>query len=209
MAVIACLHASRSNIEVFEDALNGLDYPDVQLFHRVESELFDQALAQNEVTPDIIAATRQAIAELCEQADAVIVTCTTLGTAVWEAQFSKPVLRLDATLAKVASRYHGNILVLCTALSTVESTTHLFSAFIPGERLTVELIPRAWAWFNQGDIAGYHQAIADYIRQRPESSLGCIVLAQASMCGATKLIHSTLAVLSAPQVSLQAAIDAL
>ena len=209
MAVIACLHAVRNSIDVFEEALRDLDYPDVQLLHRVENELFEQVLAQKEVTDDVIQATRQAITELCEQADVVIVTCASLGMAVWQAEFSKPVLRIDATLAKVASRYHGNILVLCTAQSTTEYAAHLFSAFIPGDRLQVEMVPRAWAWFNQGDIAGYHQVIADYIRERPDGSLGCIVLAQASMCGATKLIHSTLAVLSGPQVSLQAAIDNL
>lgn len=209
MAIVACLHAARSNIDVFEQALLALIYPDVELLHRVESELFERVIAQNEVTPDITLATRQAISELCEQADVVIVTCTTLGVAVFETEFSKPVLRIDATLAKVSSRYHGTILVLCTASSTLESTTRLFSAFIPGERLVVELIPRAWAWFNQGDIAGYHQVIADYIRQRPECALGCIVLAQASMSGAEKLIHTTLSVLSGPQVSLQAAIDSL
>lgn len=209
MAIIACLHAANSNIEIFEQALGALDYDDIQLLHRVESDLFDRALAENAVTPEIITATRQAIAELCEQADAVIVTCTTLGVAVWEAEFSRPVLRIDATLAKYASRYHGTVLVLCTASSTLDSTTRLFSAFIPGERLVVELIPRAWAWFNQGDIAGYHQVIADYIRDRPECALGCIVLAQASMSGAAALVNSTLAVLSGPQISLLAAIDSL
>lgn len=209
MTIIACLHAARSNIEVFEQALTTLDYDDVELLHRVESDLFAQTQGEQGVTPEIVAATRRAIEELCQQADVVIVTCTTLGVAVWEAEFSKPVLRVDATLAKVASRYHGTILVLCTAQSTLESTTQLFSAFIPGDRLYVELVPRAWAWFNQGDINGYHQQIADYIQQRPECALGCIVLAQASMSGAEKLVNSTLAVLSGPQVSLQAALDLL
>lgn len=209
MTIIACLHAARSNIEVFEQALNTLDYDDVQLLHRVEADLFAQTQDEQGVTPDIIAATRRAIEELCQQADAVIVTCTTLGVAVWEAEFSKPVLRVDATLAKVASRYHGTILVLCTAQSTLAATTDLFSAFIPGDRLYVELVPRAWAWFNAGDIEGYHQQIADYIQQRPECALGCIVLAQASMSGAEKRVNSTLAVLTVPQVSLQAALEAV
>lgn len=209
MTIIACLHAARSNIEVFEQALDALGYEDVQLLHRVEGELFDRAIEQQQVTPEIAAATRQAIEELCQQADAVIVTCTTLGVAAYEVPFSKPVVRIDATLAKIASRYHGTILVLCTANSTLASTTQLFSAFIPGERLVIELIPRAWAWFNQGDIDGYHQEIAHYIQQRPECPLGCIVLAQASMSGAERYINSTLAVLSGPQVSLQAALDAI
>lgn len=209
MAVIACLHAAQSNIEVFEQALSALDEDDIQLLHRVEDALFAQTQGDRAMSAPVISATRKVIEVLCQQADAVIVTCSTLGVAVWEAQFSKPVLRIDATLAKFASRYHGTILVLCTAQSTLESTTRLFNAFIPGDRLYVELIPRAWAWFNQGDIEGYHREIAHYIQQRPDNPLGCIVLAQASMSGAEKWIHSTLAVLSGPEVSLQAAIDAL
>lgn len=210
MATIACLHAARSNIAVFETALRALDYEEIELLHRVESELLDKAIEAKAVTAEVEEATRRAIHELCEYADVVIVTCTTLGVIAWDAkQFSKPVLRVDATLAKMASRYHGNILVLCTASSTLESTTHLFEAFIPGERLAVELVPRAWASFNSGDIEGYHKEIAHYIHQRPDSALGCIVLAQVSMTGAEKYINTTLAVLTGPQVSLQAAIEAI
>ncbi|WP_338564794.1 hypothetical protein [Erwinia sp. E_sp_W01_6] len=142
MAIIACLHAARSNIAVFEEALNALEFEDVELLHRVESQWLDQAVEASEVTPEIAEHVRQAIEELCQHADAVIVTCTTLGVVAWDArQFSKPVLRIDATLAKAASRYHGSVLVLCTAQSTLESTTHLFAAFVTGDRLAVELIP--------------------------------------------------------------------
>ncbi|WP_147197536.1 aspartate/glutamate racemase family protein [Pantoea sp. MBD-2R] len=210
MATIACLHAARSNIDIYEQALQVLEYDDIQLLHRVEDRLFEQALASNALTPDIADATRQAIEEMCQHADAVIVTCTTLGASACDAsQFSKPVFRVDATLAKAASRYHGSILVLCTAHSTLEATQRIFAAFIPGERLAVELIPRAWAFFNSGDEEGYYRQIADYIKQRPECSLGCIVLAQSSMARAEKYINSTLAVLTGPEVSLQTAIEAI
>ncbi len=210
MTIIACLHAARSNIELYEAALHALDFDEFQLLHRVESELLEKAIEAREMTPEIEAATLQAIDELCQQADVVIVTCTTLGVVAWQAErFTKPVLRVDATLAKAASNYHGSILVLCTAHSTLASTTHLFEAFIPGDRLMVELVPRAWAYYNAGDISGYHQEIAHYLQQRPDSALGCIVLAQSSMAGAEKYINSTLSVLTGPAVSLQAAIETL
>jgi len=210
MATIACLHATRSSIEVFEETLRTLDYDGIQLLHRVESELLAGAVEGREVTPAVAASIQQIIAEMCQHADAVIVTCSTLGEVVWdEKQFSKPVLRVDASLAKVASRYHGSILVLCTADASMAMTTRLFSTFIPAERLCVELVPRAWAWLNNNDITEYHREIARYIQQRPESPLGCIVLAQISMAGAEKYINSTLAVLTGPSVSLQMAIEAV
>ncbi|MDN4625992.1 MULTISPECIES: aspartate/glutamate racemase family protein [Erwinia] len=210
MATIACLHAARSNIVLFEEALQALDYDEVQLLHCVQSELLTQAAEAGEVTPDIEAAVSHILDELCQQADAVIVTCTTLGVVALDPKrFSKPVIRVDAALAKAASHYHGAVLVLCTAHSTLAATTRLFEAFIPGSRLAVELIPRAWAFFNQGDMDGYHREIAHYIRDRHECALGCIVLAQSSMAGAAKQINTTLAVLTGPETSLQAALEAI
>jgi len=210
MATIACLHAATSNIALFETALRTLDYDDIQLLHRVESELLTSAIEAGEVTADIANDVRQILEEMCRHADAVIVTCTTLGIVALEAKaFSKPVIRVDAALARAAAGYHGAVLVLCTAHATLDATTRLFEAFIPDGRLAVELIPRAWAFFNHGDIDGYHQQIARYIRERHECALGCIVLAQSSMAGAEKYINTTLSVLTGPEISLQAAIDAI
>lgn len=210
METIACLHTTKSSIAVFEEALRALDYDGIQLLHRVESELLAGAIEGQKVMPDVAASIQQILVEMCQHADAVIVSSTTLGEVAWdETPFSKPVLRVDVSLAKLASRYHGPILVLCTSDASMAMTTRLFSAFIPAERLCVELVPRAWAWFNNNDIAGYHREIARYIQQRPESPLGCIVLAQLSMAGAEKYINSTLAVLTGPSVSLQMAIEAI
>lgn len=210
MATIACLHAATSNIALFEEALRTLDYDDIQLMHRVESELLTRALEAGEVTTEIATEVRDILNEACRYADAVIVTCTTLGVVALDAKlFSKPVICVDAALAKAASHYQGTVLVLCTAHSTLASTTRLFRAFIPGDRLSVELIPRAWAFFNHGDIDGYHHEIARYIRERHECALGCIVLAQSSMAGAASCISTTLSVLTGPETSLQAAIDAI
>lgn len=210
MATIACLHAAESNIARFEDALQQLDFDEIQLLHRVEDKLLSKVIEAGEVSEEMTAAVRAIIGEMAQHADAVIITCTTLGAAALDTKaFSKPVIRVDAALAKAASHYQGAILVLCTAHSTLAMTTRVFEAFIPGSRLAVELVPRAWACFNQNDIVGYHQQIAGYIQQRHECALGCIVLAQSSMAGAEKYINTTLSVLTGPQTSLQAAIDAI
>lgn len=210
MVTIACLHTERSHIAIFEEALRALDFDGIQLLHRVDSSLSQCAMQENQVTTEIAEATNRVIAELCEHADMVIVACIIPGVVACDVrQFSKPVLRVDEMLAKYATRYHGSVLVLCTAHDRLDFITRLFTSYIPADRLFVELVPRAWAYFNHGDIAGYHREIAHYIQQRPECSLGCIVLAQISMTGAEKYINSTLAVLTGPQVSLQAAIDTI
>ncbi|OON40388.1 hypothetical protein BTJ39_08210 [Izhakiella australiensis] len=210
MTIIACLHAARSNIEVYEAALKAMDYEDVELLHRVESDLLQLAIDANAITPAIAEATHNSIDELCSAADAVIVTCTTLGVACASGRtYAKPVLRVDATLAKQASRYHGHVLVLCSAPSTLAPTKALFDAWLPAGKCSVELVPGAWEIFNRGDLPGYYQAIANYIQTRPDGALACIVLAQVSMAGAAAWINTTLSVLTAPQITLQAAIDAL
>ncbi|PIJ51704.1 hypothetical protein BL250_04230 [Erwinia sp. OLTSP20] len=210
MATIACLHAARSNIALYEAALSTMDYQDIGLLHRVESDLLQAVMSANGITPEIDAAMQQSVSELCSVADAVIVTCTTLGAICTNADaYLKPVLRVDATLAKQAACYHGHVLVLCSAAATLASTRLLFETLLPQGQCSVEQVPDAWEIFCRGDIPGYYQAIASYIHSRPQRALACIVLAQVSMAGAARFINTTLAVLTGPQISLQAAIEAI
>lgn len=208
MIVIACLHAAESNIGVFEEGRGALGDSEIRLIHRVENELLSGAMAAGKVTEAITADTRQIVQELCAQADAVIITCTTLGVVAEDAQsFSKPVLRVDAALAEVASGYEGQVVVLCSAPTTMTSTRELFSAFIAEERLSVALVPQAWARFMQQDISGYHQHIATSIRRYLHNAPGCIVLAQSSMAGAAQEIDSDVPLLTVPSVSLLAVVN--
>ncbi|MCX8960188.1 hypothetical protein EHW64_03080 [Erwinia psidii] len=209
MATIACLHGAESNIAVFEEALSALADSQTRLIHRVESELLASAIAVGKVTGMIADAVRRIVQELCGQADAVLITCTTLGVVAKDAcLFSKPVLRVDAVLAEAASRYEGNIVVLCSAPATLASTRELFSTFVADDRLSVALIPKAWDFFMQQDIAGYHRKIAAYARQYMHTSPGCIVLAQSSMTEAARQVDAEVPVLTVPRASLLAAIAA-
>ncbi|MEW5289389.1 hypothetical protein ABW286_09375 [Erwinia papayae] len=210
MTIIACLHAAESNIAVFEQALPLAGAGAVRLLHHVESELLARATAAGEVTREIAEATRHILQQLCQQADVVIVTCTTLGVVASDSRlFSKPVLRVDAVLAGVASRCEGHIAVLCTAPGTLASTRQLFETCIAPDRLSVTLVSEAWERFTRQDSAGYHQQIAASARQCLAQSPGCIVLAQSSMTGAEALFDSPVPVLTVPSASLRAALDAV
>ncbi|MBX8785535.1 Asp/Glu racemase, partial [Ochrobactrum sp. GRS2] len=88
-----------------------------QLHHVVQSRLLEEAEKHNGITQAISSQTLRIITELLENADAVLVTCSTLGTIADAAQssFNKPVLRTDRALAEQALESGQSVTVLCTA----------------------------------------------------------------------------------------------
>lgn len=208
---IACLHASESNIAVFEQSLPPRAAGKMSLFHQVEAQLLAAAEQAGAVTPELLDKTRQVIARLCQQADAVIVTCTTLGIAAADAAlFSKPVLRIDAALADSASVASSKLMVLCAAPTTMDSTRQLFQQRqTASQQLIIECVPDAWPLFHAGDTDAYHRHIAAYADQQLalQPDIDCLVLAQSSMSGAAGLIRMPVNILSGAQTSLQAAIN--
>jgi len=189
---IACLHAAESNVAIFEAAR-----PDgVSLRHAVRPDLLAAAEADG-LTPDIAAATAEALGALRDGADAVLLTCSTLGPAAGPAG----ALRADAALAEAATASGGTVEVLCTASGTLTATAELFGAAAErsGARVTVRLVPGAWRLFHAGDHAGYAERIA---RDAEASRADVVALAQASMAPAAQLTARP--VLTCPQVALAA-----
>ena len=189
---IACLHTAESNVAVFEAAR-----PEgVSLSHALRPDLLAAAEAEG-LTPEIAAATAQALAALRDGADAVLLTCSTLGPAAGPAG----ALRADAALVEAATAGGGTVEVLCAAPSTLAATAELFGAAAAstGARVTIRLVPGAWRLFHAGDHAGYAELIA---RDAEASRAGVVALAQASMAPAAHLTARP--VLTCPQVALAA-----
>ena len=189
---IACLHTAESNVAIFDAAR-----PDgVNLRHAVRPDLLAAAEAEG-LTPSLAAATAQALGALGDGADAVLLTCSTLGPAAETAG----ALRADAALAEAATAAGGTVEVLCAAPSTLAATAELFGAAAArsGARLTIRLVPGAWALFHAGDQAGYSALIA---REAEASRAGVVALAQASMAPAARLTARP--VLTCPQAALAA-----
>ena len=189
---IACLHTAESNVAIFEAAR-----PDgVSLRHAVRPDLLAAAEAEG-LTPAIAAATAEALGALRDGADAVLLTCSTLGPAAGPAG----ALRADAALAEAATAAGGTVAVLCTAPGTLAATAELFGAAAAstGARVTIRLVPGAWRLFHAGDHAGYAALIA---RDAEASRAGVVALAQASMAPAAHLTARP--VLTCPQAALAA-----
>ncbi len=189
---IACLHTAESNIAVYEAAAKALGLPAGILRHHVRADLLLAAEKVGRLTDEISAETASLLLHLAEDADAVVLNCSTLGPAATKAapDAAAPIVRADAMLAEEAVRAGGKIVVLCTVETTLAPTTALFqtAAKATGAEIEVRLVPGAWAQFRAGDLSGYLASIADAVQAAYSEGSDTIAFAQASMTDAGRLL---------------------
>jgi hypothetical protein len=212
---IACLHTMASNIAVFEAARADLDPPEpLTLTHAVRTDLLVEAEAAGGLTPRVAEATAQALVALGRDADAVLLTCSTLGPAVARSEAQGhpfPILRVDAALAEMAVQDGGPVTVLCTVETTIAPTRALFAAaaHATGATITIRLVPGAWAAFRAGEMDRHFAIIADAAAQAVRDGAARVALAQASMAGAARLVSGDARPLTSPRAGLAAAVAAV
>ncbi len=164
------------------------------------------------LTPGIAERTAAVLRGLCDGADAVLLTCSTLGPAAEAAAVaaSVPVVRVDDTFAREAVRGGGKVAVLCAVQTTMEPTRLLFEkeARATGAEVVMHFVPGAWDVFKAGDGCRYLSMIAAAADEAFQDGAAQVVLAQASMAGAAKLATGGRAPLTSPTVGLAAAIEA-
>lgn len=203
---IACLHTAGSNVDVFQIAALGLG---VELTHEVRPDLLARAEADGELTHPIRVQTAAILRRLAVGADAVLLTCSTLGPAVDDVAAAVPVLRVDQALARAAvarAGRGGRVLVLCAAPTTLVPTRALFEAeaMAAGVEIETRIVDGAWIAFRDGDIDRYHALVAQAADAAHVGGVRVIALAQASMAGAAA--HCDVAApLTSPAAGLQAA----
>ncbi len=213
MRRIACLHTIDSNVDVFEAALTKTGFRDVALSHAVRPDLLAGAERAGHLTPEIRAETAALLRGLCAEADAVLLTCSTLGPAVEEAgrDAPVPVMRVDAALAAEAVADGGRIAVLCAVETTLEPTRRLFEAAArgTGAEIAMHLVPGAWAALKAGDRDLYLATIADAVRDARRAGAARVALAQASMASAGERLAPEERPLDSPRSGLAAAVAAM
>ena len=74
--------------------------------------------------------------------------------------------------------------------------------------LELSLCPDAWGYFEQGEEKAYLRAVAAHIDEVVGRG-DVIVLAQASMAGAERLVRTTKPVLSSPRLGVLGALELL
>ncbi len=181
---IAFLHTAQSNADLFESAAR--DLPLVRS-HLVRDDLLARAVDAGFLTLEIREETRALLSGQAEDADIVLVTCSTLGPAADD--LGDPCIkRVDRALAEAAVAAGKPVKALCTVPSTLGPTSDLFEDVSAGTGVAVDvkLIDGAWAHFERGDTQAYFEAIAE-AADRLASGNVTIALAQASMAPAASL----------------------
>ncbi len=196
MKNLAFLHTAQVNDDLFKSMVANVAVGDT---HVLRDDLLQRAMDAGAFTPDLQAETETALRELADSADAVLLTCSTLGPAA-DALNMTNVLRVDRALARQAVARGDEVAVLVAVETTIEPTRKLFEeeAAKTGATIRMVMVHDAWAKFLAGDVEGYAEAVADCARAQPET---VIALAQASMAPACDLVEDK-SVLSSPRAGL-------
>jgi hypothetical protein len=201
------------------DALVAAEVPTARRQHIVDAWMLETAIAEG-VTPAVEQRVASHLAHLqAEGADAVLVTCSSIGEAAERAAaaLAIPVLRVDAAMAAEAvllARADGgdgpsaaaageppHIAVLATNTATLGPTTRLIEREAAQQGATVAVsatvVEGAAAARAAGDGATHDRLIGDAVREAAELAT-VIVLAQASMAVAAGAAGVTRPVLTSP-----------
>jgi hypothetical protein len=138
----------------------------------------------------------------------IVCTCSTLGG---DAERLGPrlgtvVLRIDRPLAERAVAGGGRVVVVAAVAATLGPTRELFEACAAACASGAEIVDApcldAWALFEAGDHAGFHEQIAGHVRALAAGA-DVVVLAQASMAPAAILLADlAVPVLSSPRLAV-------
>jgi hypothetical protein len=204
--------------------------PGVQREHVVDAWLLETAIADG-VTPEVQERVALHLQHLQESgADAVLVTCSSIGEAVEQAATALriPVVRVDAAMAADAARLAAaasaaggtapRIAVLATNTATLGPTTRLIerettAGGVPAT-VTATVVEGAAAARAAGDQAGHDRLIAEAVRSAAAPRDGqpaatVLVLAQASMAAAAQSAGVDIPVLTSPSGGVARLAEAL
>ncbi|WP_374008991.1 aspartate/glutamate racemase family protein [Leifsonia sp. LS-T14] len=196
------------------DALVADAIPGVHRQHVVDAWMLETAIAEG-VTPAVRERVASHLRHLSESgADAVLVTCSSIGEAAEEAAAALgiAVIRVDAAMAATAARLAdeegaGRIAVLATNTATLGPTTRLIERETAGlgiaAAVTATVVAGAAEARAAGDQATHDRLIAEAVRAAAvptggDDAAAVIVLAQASMAQAAESAGVSIPVLTSP-----------
>ena len=196
--------------------------PDVEAVHLADPALLATAVREG-VTPEVRRRVAQHLRYLVDAgADAVLVTCSSIGEAVEEAAatLAVPVLRVDAPMtadavaaasrAGAAAGRPGRIAVLATLAATLGPTGRLLERAAGDADVVVSstVVDGAVAARNAGDQATHDRLVADAVTAAGADA-DVVVLAQASMADAAAGAAVPVPVLTSPEGGIAALVAAL
>jgi Asp/Glu/hydantoin racemase len=211
---LAFVHTSHVLIPMFaqlaKDHLRG-----IEVFHMADESLIKNTIASKGLTKSTI---RRLIAMIRSAheggADAVMVTCSSVGPAVALArnQFDFPVLRIDESMAEAAVRVGPRIGVAATLRTTLDPTIALIQETADAARRSIEIVPSLAEGAFEAVLAGdtaRHDSLLTASLERLIKEVDVVVLAQASMARVIPQIrvNDGPPILSSPELAVKSARD--
>ena len=188
------------------------------MFHMVDESLIRDTIEAGEVRKMTIRRLLGMVESAAAAgADAVMVTCSTLGPAVTLVQqmFDLPVIRVDEAMAEAAVRTGHRLGVIATLRTTLEPTTALLRDKAAQAGRDVDLVEclcdGAFEAVLAGDTAT-HDRIVSAALLNEMRGMDAVVLAQASMARVVNSMPAgvlRMPVLSSPELSVRRAREIL
>lgn len=210
---ITFLHTAQVHVQTFSDLLHKQS-TEFNVKHIVNASLLEDAM-QNGLTGKLKSDVTRIIKTSSENSKFVVCTCSTLGEIAEGIVLNngKFAIRIDRAMADLAVQSANNILVLAALESTLTPTQSLMESSQKTQKTVNNIdycvIDNSWGYFLNGQFNDYLQSIATVIESK-QADYDCIVLAQASMAGATKLITKKRAlILSSPSIGVESLVSQL
>jgi Asp/Glu/hydantoin racemase len=198
--------------------LSKREMPDVQIFHMTDESLIKNTIRDGGLTKTTTRRVLSAVESAHEGgADAVVVTCSSIGEAASHARqiFDFPVIRIDDAMAERAVAAGDRIGVAATLQTTLEPTVGLIrqKARSAGREVTIveSLCARAFDAVLKGDNATHDRLLSDSLMRLVEE-VDVVVLAQASMARVVRELPpeaTRIPMLSSPELAVRSARAAL
>ena len=210
---IAYIHTSHVLIPLFSE-LSRRELPDAEQFHMVDESLIKNTIRAQKLTKTTmrrVLATVQSARE--GGADAVVVTCSSIGPAASLARrlYDFPVIRVDEAMAEEAVRAGRRIGVAATLRTTLEPTVALLREKAAAAHREVDVVESlcedAFEAVLSGDTATHDRMLTDTLT-RLVGAVDVVVLAQASMARVVQKLPADptrVPILSSPELAVKRA----
>jgi Asp/Glu/hydantoin racemase len=210
---LALIHTSPTLTPMF-GKLCARFLPETTIFHMVDESLITDTIREGQLRR-VTMRRLLALIESAEMAgaDAVMVTCSSLGPGVALGQqlFDIPVIRIDEAMAEAAVRMGRRIGVMATLRTTLEPTIALLREKAAEAGIDIEIVDSLCDGAFDAVLAGntaVHDRILSEALKSEMKGVDVVILAQASMARVvTAMPDGTLSmpVLSSPELAVKSA----
>jgi Asp/Glu/hydantoin racemase len=188
--------------------------PETAIFHMVDESLIADTIREGRLRR-VTMRRLLALIESAEMAgaDAVMVTCSSIGAGVVLGQqlFDIPVIRVDEAMAEAAVRMGKRIGVMATLRTTLEPTIALLREKAADAGIDIEIVDSLCDGAFDAVLAGdtdVHDRILSQALNDEMKGVDVVILAQASMARVVKAIPQgilSVPVLSSPELAVKSA----